>query len=158
MRRRVFCGVMAEQQNNLWEKCIDGKLEEVREALQAGADPNTTYGDWNFPCLTWAAQYNHDEVVALLLSSEGIKVNAKTGWDSTALHHACSCGSLASLSKLLAAPGVKLNERDLLSNTPIMWAIRGRKTEAVLQMAAVRDVDLDVKDNEGESLEDLANR
>ena len=155
----MFCGVMAEQQNNLWEKCIDGKLEEVREALQAGADPNTTYGDWNFPCLTWAAQYNHDEVVALLLSSEGIKVNAKTGWDSTALHHACSCGSLASLSKLLAAPQpLELNESDGNGETPIMLAIRSGNAEAVRMLAAVPKVDLDVKDNLGRSLEEFANR
>ena len=82
---------MAEQQNNLlWEKCKDGRLEEVREALQAGADPNTTGGPFHSPCLMEAARNNHDEVVALLLSSPGIQVNAKNlhGW--TALHWAAS--------------------------------------------------------------------
>ena len=89
--RRVFCGVMAEQQNNLlWEKCRTGSLEEVRKALQAGANPNTNGGSFNKTCLMWAAHYKNDEVVALLLSRPGIQVNAKNlhGW--TALHWAAS--------------------------------------------------------------------
>jgi len=149
---------MAGQQNNLWEKCMNGKLEEVREALEAGGDPNTTGGYLNSTCLMMAARNNHDEVVVLLLSRPGIQVNAKNNQEWTALHFACYNGSLASLSKLLAAPGLQFNERDNHGDTPIMWAIRRGKTEAVLQMAAVREVDLDVKDNQGKSLEELANR
>ena len=155
---------MAEQQNNLlWENCRTGSLEEVRKALQAGADSNTTGGPFHSPCLMEAARNNHDEVVALLLSSPGIQVNAKdldwrTNEDWTALHFACGYGCLASLSKLLAAPGLKLNERNDNGWTPIMTAIGRGKTSAVLQMAAVSEVDLDVKDKEGRSLEEFANR
>merc|ERR1712192_254627 len=65
---------------------------------------------------------------------------------------------MGSLSKLLAAPGLQLNERDDFGDTPIMRAIGYGKTEAVLQMAAVREVDLDVKDNQGNSLQEFANR
>ena len=153
---------MAEQQNNLLENCKYGRLEEVRKALQAGADPNTTGGRFSSTCLMEAAGNNHDEVVALLLSSPGIQVNAKdldwrTNEDWTALHFACGYGCLASLSKLLAAPGLQLNLRHKDGYTPIMTAIFRGKTEAVLQMAAVREVDLDVKDNQGRSLEEFAN-
>jgi len=144
---------MAEQLNNLlWEKCKDGKVEEVREALQAGADPNTTRGILDDTCLMVAAYYNHDEVLALLLAA-GADVNAKSNYNRTALRKACSSGSLASLSKLLATPGVQLNERDRRGRTPIMEAIEYGHTEAVRQMAAVKEVDLDVKDNQGRSLE-----
>jgi len=147
---------MAEHQNNLlWKKCEAGKLEEAREAVQAGADPNTRL--FNYTCLMTAAEENHDEVVALLLAHPNIQVNAKNQWNSTALHLACANDSLASLSKLLAAPGLQLNERDVSGWTPIMVAIRWGKTEAVLQMAAVRGVDLDVKDNDGRSLEEIKN-
>ena len=136
-----------------------GRLEEVREALEGGADPNTTGGLLNSTCLMMAARNNHDEVVVLLLSRPGIQVNAKNNEERTALHFACYNGSLASLSKLLAAPGLQLNERSNNGGwTPIMWAIRCSRTEAVLQMAAVREVDLDVKDNQGRSLEKFANR
>merc|ERR1719352_1336057 len=101
----------------LWKKCVDGNLEEVREAIQAGADPNTR-GPNNRTCLMIAAEWNHDEVVALLLARPGIQVNAKNQFNSTALHLACAKGSLASLSKLLAAPGVQLNERNNDGYTP----------------------------------------
>jgi len=150
---------MAEQQNNLlWTECSDGRVEEVREALAAGADPNTRGGLYNFTCLMVAAFENHNGVVELLLSTQGIQVNAKTEHGSTALHYACLSGSLASLALIVKSPGVQLNERDNSGCTPIMLAIRARQTQAVLQMAAVPDVCLDVKDKEGRSLEAIANR
>ena len=97
---------MAEQQqNSLWEKCRDGRLEEVREELEAGADPNTTGGPFNRTLLMEAAVKDHREMVSLLLSSLGIQVNAKNMFNETALHLACFYGSVASLSKLLATPG-----------------------------------------------------
>ena len=134
---------------NLWEKCSAGKLEEVREALQAGADPNSTSGPKNSTCLMEASWKNHDEVVALLLSRPGIQVNARDEKNYSALHWACYNGSLACLSRLLAVPEVQLNERNSWGNTPIMVAIHWGKTEAVRLMAAVPAVDLDVKDTEG---------
>ena len=148
---------MAEQQNNLYEKCKYGRVEEVREALAAGADPNARGGLVNNTCLIMAALGNHDRVVELLLSTPGIQVNAKNEYGTTALHLACHSGSLASLALILKSPGVLLNERNNLGDTPIMRAIWRRQTQAVLQMAAVPDVCLDVKDNQGRSLEEIAN-
>ena len=39
------------KENNLWGKCADGKVEEVKEALEAGADPNTRGGPEMMTCL-----------------------------------------------------------------------------------------------------------
>ena len=58
---------------DLWENCKQGKLREARQALEAGADPNTT-GDRNMTCLMVAVENNHDQVVALLLDLPGIQV------------------------------------------------------------------------------------
>ena len=80
---------MAAQQNNLWKKCRNGKLEEVREALPAGADPNTRGGSYNRTCLMEAMYKDHDEVVDLLLAQAGLEVNAKDYEKNTALHLAC---------------------------------------------------------------------
>ena len=137
-------------QKNLWEKCSAGKLKEVREALQAGADPNSTGGPRTSTCLMEASWKNHDEVVALLLSRPGIQVNARDEKNYTALHWASYNGSLACLSRLLAVPKVQLNERNSWGNTPIMVAISWGNTEAVRLMAAVAGVDLDIKDTEGQ--------
>ena len=106
-----------------------------------------------------ATRLNHNKVVGLLLSSPGIQINAKDNFGKTALHYACAYGSLASLSKLLAAPQpLELNESDGNGETPIMLAIRSGNAEAVRMLAAVPKVDLDVKDNLGRSLEEFANR
>ena len=141
----------------MWWKCRDGKLEEVREELEAGADPNTTGGPLKRTLLMEAAARDHREVVGLLLSSPGIQVNAKSMYNRTALHLACLHGSVASLSKLLATSGLQLNETDKLGWTPIMTAIYMGKTEAVRLMAAKPTVCLDVRDNQGRSLEEFAN-
>ena len=142
----------------LWKNCLLGKLEEVKGALQQGGDPNTTGGPDNSSCLMVAVTMNFDKVVALLLAHPNIQVNAKDDDNEAALHFACVNGSLASLSKLLAAPGLQLNERNVNGCTPIMLVMYNGKTEAVLQMAALREVDLDVKDRLGRSLEEFANR
>ena len=106
---------MAEQQQDkLWENCSSGRLEEVREELEAGADPNTTGYD-NSTLLMEAAggwHRNHSELVGLLLSSPGIQVNAKNRRNETTLHLACKFGPPAILSKLLACNGLLLNETD----------------------------------------------
>ena len=149
---------MAEQLNNLlWEKCDYGRVEEARQALAAGADPNARGGLFNGTCLMVAATFDHDRVVELLLSTPNIQVNAKNKYDMTALHFACYTGNPAIIAMILSSPGVQLNERDEDGCTPIMWAAQNR-TRAVLQMAAVPQVCLDVKDDKGRSLEQLANR
>ena len=149
---------MAEQQNILWDNCTFGMVEEVREALAAGADPNARGGFLNYTCLMMAALWNQNGVVELLLSTQGIQVNAKDENGRTALHEACAFGSPASLALIVSSPGVQLNERNNYGCTPIMDAIRNSQTQAVLQMAAVPDVCLDVRDDQGRSLEEIANR
>ena len=144
--------VHKQQCEELW-----GRVEEAREAHAAGADPNARGGLTNSTCLMVAALGNHDGVVELLLSTQGIQVNAKNVIGCTALHKACDRGSLASLALIVSTNGVLLNERSNIGDTPIMWGIRNSQTQAVLQMAAVPDVCLDVKDNQGRSLEGIAN-
>ena len=95
------------------------------------------------------------EVVDLLLAQPDIDVNAKSWGNDKALHLTCRRRNIAILSKLLAVPGILVNERDSNGRTPIMSAT---KPEAVLVMAASEDVDLDVRSRNGRSLEDLAHR
>jgi len=144
---------MAAQQNNLWDLCGLGELNLVRDLLLAGADPNTRGGIYNRTCLMWTILNNHEEVVDLLLAQPGIEVNG-----SFALHVACSKGNVAILSKLLAVPGILVNKRDSDGRTPIMQAICDGRTDAVRVMAAVDEVNLDVdlRDNDGMSMEESA--
>ena len=151
---------MAAHQNNLWTMCRLGDLQMARELILAGADPNTRGGHDNKTCLMEATIGNHKKLVDLLLEAPSIEVNAKNNKNGTALHLACRTrtGNIAILSKLLAVPGILVNERDSDGWTPIMWATIYGKPEAVRVMAAVENVDLEVRSSNGWSLEDLAHR
>ena len=153
---------MAAREDNIWLKCWAGNLEVVREALQAGGDPNTRGGTANKTCLMWAIIRGNEEMVDVLLEQPSIEVNAKDNNENTALHWACRCGrvsNVAILNQLLAVPGILVNEREReLGWTPIMAAIDVCRLDIVRVMAAVEKVDLDVRDDRGLSLEDLAYR
>ena len=138
---------MAAQQKNLLEICRDGKLVEVSEALQAGADPNTRGGIYNMTCLMVATVRSHEEMVELLLAQPGIEVNAKDSRKETALYYACRGGNVVILSKLLAVPGILVNERNYYNHgwSPIMEAVFRGKPDVVRMMAAVDKVVLDVE-------------
>ena len=144
---------MAVQQNDLWEMCRDGKLVEVSEALQAGADPNTKGGFMDgylvdsVTCLMVAIWKNHEEVVDLLLAQPGIEVNAKDWRKETALYYACRTGNVVILSKLLAVPGILVNEWNCYNHgwTPMMEATFQGKPDVIRVMAAVDKVILDVE-------------
>ena len=150
---------MAAREDNIWLKLSAGNLEEVRAALQAGGDPNTRGGRANRTCLIWAMCGGNEEVVDVLLAQPDIEVNAKDNSDRTALHWASAGGNVAILNQLLAVPGILVNEREReLGWTPIMAAIELARLDIVRVMAAVEKVDLDVRDDSGLSLEDLAYR
>ena len=148
---------MANPEKIYWQ-CALGKLEEVREALQAGADPNTRVPITDSTCLMVAISRKQEEVVDLLLAQPGIEVNFANIANVTALHWACSTGNVAIISKLLAVPGIQLNATSKYRRVPIMEAIISGNTDAVRLMADVEEVDLDARDFSGSSLEDLVNR
>ena len=174
------------KENNLWGKCADGKVEEVKEALEAGADPNTRGGPEKMTCLMVATWKSQEKVVDLLLAQPGIQVNAKASNNFTALHFASLRNSafvehdgISILKKLVAFPGIELNERNDEGLTPIMLAIisagwgcgicRIRDTPSwwqrcaieqslrvVCLLAAEATVDLEVQDRMGRGLNELA--
>ena len=135
-----------------------GNVAEVRTALEAGADPNTESVSSNKTSLTLAVLNDHEQVVDLFLSWPGVDVNAKDHTNSTALHYVCGSSNLAILKKLLTVPGLLLNEKSNNGLVPIAWAIRFGNVEAVRLMVAVPEVDLEVMDKQGRSLEEHANR
>ena len=155
---RATYKAMAAQEDNIWLKLSAGNLGEVWAALQAGGDPNSRGGLLNKTCLMWAIIRGNEEMVDVLLEQPCIEVHAKDNNGNTALHMACARNNVAILNQLLAFPGILVNERDSRDWTPIMRAIRFAKQDAVRVLAAVEKVDLDVRDDSGLSLEDLAYR
>ena len=168
---------------NLWGKCADGKVEEVKQDLEAGADPNTRGGPEKMTCLMVATWKSREKIVDLLLAQPGIEVNAKTSNNFTALHFASLANSTfvahegtSILKKLVAFPGIKLNERNDEGLTPIMLAIESagwgcgiwlkrcqwlrytieQSLRIVCLLAVEESVDLEVQDRMGRGLNELA--
>ena len=131
----------------LWWNCEAGNLEEVRRALETGADPNSRESSWTYSrtCLMIAAEENHAEVVSLLLDQPTIDVNMVGDHNGTALHFACVRNSEAALRRLLTAPGLEMNGFYGWGYTPIMFACMHGALECVRLLSAVAEVDLDRK-------------
>ena len=141
----------------LSEKCRDGEVQQVKEALANGADPNSTDdgGVFSFQStlLMIAVLKYRVEVVDLLLATDGIEVNKRGGNNNnTPLHISCDLDRGAIIIKLLAAPGIDVNALDTDNRTPIMVALDNAETEAVRVLAPVSD--LDCKFPGGQSLEE----
>ena len=159
-KRRVFQSEMVVNRA-LSEKCRDGEVQQVKEALANGADPNSTDdgGVFSFQStlLMIAVLKYRVEVVDLLLATDGIDVNIKRTDGRTALHLAIYSASWGMdthpiIIKLLGAPGINVNALDNLNHTPIMVALKDGRTEAVRLLAPVAN--LDCKFPGGQSLEE----
>ena len=85
IRKKFSQSVYDEQQNSitLYECCLKGRLEEARQVLKKGADPNSQHCDWstlncpNLSCLKMAVRSNYPELVSLLLSHPRIDVKQR---------------------------------------------------------------------------------
>ena len=131
----------------MWENCKAGNVEEVRRALETGADPNSRESSWTYSrtCLMIAAEENHGEVVSLLLDQPTIEVNMVGACNETALHLACIRPNEAALRSLLSAPGLDVHALYSGKFTPIMFAVGHGNVECVRLLSAVDEIDLDCK-------------
>ena len=96
-----------------------------------------------------ATENNREEVVDLLF--------AKKKWGNTALHFACR-GNVAILGKLLAVPGLLVNEKNNWGTILIMVAAVNGGTHTVRLMVTVIEIALDAVVDDGKILEDLVHK
>merc|ERR1719509_145338 len=102
----------------------------------------------------WAAIYDHEKVVKVLLAQPGVDVTCRDEGGLTALHCACCHSSAGIVRRLLAMPGVEVEARDGLGRTPLMLAVVDGNEKVVRLLVEVEGIDLDTRDNHGNSLED----
>ena len=108
-----------------------------------------------------AAWNGHDGIVALLLDHPGIEVGAATNNGDTALHKAARQGPAANpdvLRRLLTNPDTDPNLKNHFGYSPLMVLLRmgGNMVDQMGVFMECDRVDLELKDQEGRSLEDLA--
>ena len=109
-----------------------------------------------------AVVHGNQEVVALLLEQPGIDEQATTTRGNTILHAAC-CGNCGPdmLRRLLTNPATDPNVKNLHGRTAIMFLLQRNNNidiqrDRLQAMVESNKVDLDGKDRNGRSLEDLA--
>ena len=126
----------------------------MRAAIARGQDVNSSDGA-NTTGLMWALFRGHNSVVELLLSQPSLDVNSSNSNGSTALHWAR--GNVTGLRLLLADPRLtSINARDGGGWTPLMSAVWWGSVEVVRELVRVEGVDLETRDGEGRSLEQVA--
>ena len=135
----------------------DGRQEVVVLLLQQpGIDTNAADLQGS-TALHTAAYRSQEEIVALLLDHPGIEAGVTNINGNTALHHAvCGNAGPGVLRRLLACTSIDPNVKNVAGKTPIMWLLQrdGNQVERLRAFVECDKVDLD--DQDGRSLEDLA--
>ena len=104
------------------------KKDLVLSLLEAGADPNSSYGLENETALIRASRYGLVDVVECLLPV--IDPNSTTVQGRIALMQAAKCRK-AEVIDLLLKRGVDPNIQNFEGDTALIWAIKGGHEEAV---------------------------
>ena len=141
----------------IWQFCGDGDLEGLRKALEQGEDLSDTDGSYGLSGLMWTVIYSQDRVMEFLLKQPSIDVNQRNNTGNTALHLACCTQDrVTAVSMLVGHPSIGLNAKNSKGATPLMLATQSGIIDNVKVMMAVHGVDLETKDGDGRSLEEVA--
>ena len=86
--------------NDIWSAAAAGQLEEIKQYLAGGADPNALDSAFGTSPLAWAALHGQTAAAELLLQ-QGAEVNRQTRDGGTALHAAAFLGRTETAALLL---------------------------------------------------------
>ena len=127
----------------------------MRGALARGEDVNIRSG-LTSP-LMGAVIFRQVSIVRLLLEQPTVDLNYTVGYQ-TALHYAVNSDNAEIVQLLLDDPRLSAAiHKDNLGETPVMFAMRRKKVNALRQLVAHPSVDLDTRDGVlGRSLEEMA--
>ena len=142
-----------------WKLCKDGNLEGVRECLAREVDINRVSGGSNIrnSGLMMAAFKKHNSVVRFLLEQPTVDLNSTDPYGRTALHWAVNGGNVEGVQLLLGNGRFNTaNHRDNGGMTPVMAAVNTRSLDVLRVLVAHQSVDLDLRDLQGNSLEERA--
>ena len=149
--------------SQLYQACRIDKPLLVAVLLDHGLSPTaqvvcgSTFNEMRFGSafapLHAAAYYGHTSLVARLLRTDGVDVNAASSPEGkTPLMSACHAGheSSAVLHLLLGAPNVNVNAKDVNDRTALMYTTRYEHGwEAALALLGDGRVDVNATDNGG---------
>ena len=139
----VHCSVM-------FHLCADGDIENVRTALENGADVNGR-GTGGCTGLMFALRNKHNSVAKLLLAHPTLDPTIRcTDFRRTALHWAAIHNNVEGVSMLYSHPAVKLksfNDKDRLGQTPLILAVGHKCYSVAQQLLRIPGIDVNLCDN-----------
>lgn len=137
--------------------CRDGEVEEAKQALVDGQDPNERDLDDGCTGLMLAVHNEHNDIVELLLKQPELDINSVEKIGDTALHVAGYSGNLWAVKKLVSDPRIKtLNSRNNDGQTPLIGAVRMGDVDCVRELVKIPGVDLHKISPQGRTLEEMA--
>lgn len=145
----LSCSIPAAAQYSLADRLgiavSSGRVEEVRALLEKGADINArAYGR---PPLMVATGSGNVEMVKLLLENGADTEGTDQFFNKTALIEAAELNGVA-VARVLLEKGAKIEAKDSYGCTPLIAAIRDKKTEMV-KFLLEKGADVEAKDNYG---------
>ena len=98
---------------------------------------------------------NHAECAEIIVSINGVDLAAtdRSGWT---LAHRAAQGGVDSVQVLLGLDGIRWNEKNDNGDSPVMVAFKYEKYDAVKLLITDVNVDTEIRNIEGNTLEDLA--
>src|SRR4051812_5959127 len=106
----------------LYRAALAGDLAGVRKELSGEADVNARNPDNRWTVLMVAVGEGFTDVVAELLTSPAVDVNARAERGLTALHVAAERGDQRAVESLLGHPCIDVNVKDHIGRTPLIIA------------------------------------
>jgi ankyrin repeat protein len=127
-----------------------GRVYQVQEALDNGADINYQDATYGRTPLSWAVANKNQGVVRWLLREDGIDLNSKANDGRTPLSCAVAVrGNKEVVELLLGEDDIDLNSKDNDGRTPLSWAVMKGNQEVLELLLREDDIDLNSKDNDG---------
>jgi ankyrin repeat protein len=132
----------------LYRAVLAGDLGEVRKQLAGGADVNARNTDNRWTVLMVAVGEGFTDIVADLLASPAIDVNARAERDLTALHVAAERNNERAVELLLAHPGIDVNVKDHIGRTPLIIAAFAGDEALVKRLLARPELEVNAVDQD----------
>ena len=144
----VLLAPLAAQPARLHVLAATGTAEEIRTALEAGADFND-HDYSGVTALMAAASTNRDPGVVLVLLRHGAVVDARDRNGETALMLAAARNSDAAVASALLKAGAALENRDLLGRTALIHAAMSNPSLEVVAALLKAGANVNARDSKG---------